>query len=387
MKRGFTLIELLAVIIILAVIAIIATPIILNVVNDAKESARKSSVLGYADAVRLTIVDKTFSANGTAPNVDLDWAKENVSYKGEIVSCEKIHNHEQYGVILHQCQVGTHSKKYCVAKGKIYDCNNQEYNNIYNNVINSYQIGDLLTIEVGSGILEKFHLLAIHDDGTITAMYYKNLGIYPVSNSNNSSWINQSDYLGAGGTTEDWNKDCLNCGNKNKGPITANKILEQYTTNWNYVKHKSLPNAIDILNITKWYQKLSNKDNWQNEYLLLLNDLETALTQIPNVENIKTYEEYKEAYISAGFGDILLPKWVIVNTFSSGDCNTYGYWTESTIDAYSGYAWAVGYDGGIGGVFVSDQNNVGVRPKIIIDSTKIKNYSTTLEYVSSDICS
>ena len=51
MKKGFTLIELLAVIIILAVIALIATPIILNVVNNAKESARKSSVTGYADAV------------------------------------------------------------------------------------------------------------------------------------------------------------------------------------------------------------------------------------------------------------------------------------------------------------------------------------------------
>ena len=39
MKKGFTLIELLAVIIILAIIALIATPIILNVIDDAKKSA------------------------------------------------------------------------------------------------------------------------------------------------------------------------------------------------------------------------------------------------------------------------------------------------------------------------------------------------------------
>lgn len=39
LKKGFTLIELLAVIIILAIVALIATPIILNVVDDAKESA------------------------------------------------------------------------------------------------------------------------------------------------------------------------------------------------------------------------------------------------------------------------------------------------------------------------------------------------------------
>lgn len=42
MKKGFTLIELLAVIIILAIVALIATPIILNVVDDARESAAKS---------------------------------------------------------------------------------------------------------------------------------------------------------------------------------------------------------------------------------------------------------------------------------------------------------------------------------------------------------
>ena len=42
MKKGFTLIELLAVIIILAIIALIATPIILNVIEDARKSAGKS---------------------------------------------------------------------------------------------------------------------------------------------------------------------------------------------------------------------------------------------------------------------------------------------------------------------------------------------------------
>ena len=41
-KKGFTLIELLAVIIILAVVALIATPMVLNVVEEAKKSAAES---------------------------------------------------------------------------------------------------------------------------------------------------------------------------------------------------------------------------------------------------------------------------------------------------------------------------------------------------------
>ena len=41
MKKGFTLIELLAVIIILAVIALIATPVVLNVIENSKKEAFK----------------------------------------------------------------------------------------------------------------------------------------------------------------------------------------------------------------------------------------------------------------------------------------------------------------------------------------------------------
>ena len=36
-KKGFTLIELLAVIVILAIIALIATPIVLNLISESKK--------------------------------------------------------------------------------------------------------------------------------------------------------------------------------------------------------------------------------------------------------------------------------------------------------------------------------------------------------------
>ena len=50
-KKGFTLIELLAVIVILAIIMLIATPIILNVVEDARQGAARSSAMGYVNAI------------------------------------------------------------------------------------------------------------------------------------------------------------------------------------------------------------------------------------------------------------------------------------------------------------------------------------------------
>lgn len=50
-NKGFTLIELLAVIVILAIIALIATPIVLGIINDSKESSNRVSASYIINAV------------------------------------------------------------------------------------------------------------------------------------------------------------------------------------------------------------------------------------------------------------------------------------------------------------------------------------------------
>ena len=65
---GFTLIELLAVIIILAVIALIATSIVLNVVDNARKNANKDSAYGLLDSSKLyymeSLLDESKSLSG-----------------------------------------------------------------------------------------------------------------------------------------------------------------------------------------------------------------------------------------------------------------------------------------------------------------------------------
>ena len=51
-EKGFTLIELLAVIVILAVIALIATPIVMNVINKSRQKAAEDSAYGVVEAVK-----------------------------------------------------------------------------------------------------------------------------------------------------------------------------------------------------------------------------------------------------------------------------------------------------------------------------------------------
>jgi len=80
MKKGFTLIELLAVIVILAIIALIATPIILGIINDARKESNERSAELYASAVRNAIA----SYQLTHPNAPTKFIDLNVQYDGNV---------------------------------------------------------------------------------------------------------------------------------------------------------------------------------------------------------------------------------------------------------------------------------------------------------------
>ena len=82
-KEGFTLIELLAVIVILAVIALIATPLIMNVINDARKNSFKDSVYGITKAVELRVMEQDIEELAGTYKVNITGENSDINYSGE----------------------------------------------------------------------------------------------------------------------------------------------------------------------------------------------------------------------------------------------------------------------------------------------------------------
>ena len=62
-RKGFTLIELLAVIVVLAIIALIATPIVMNTIKNAKKGAAERSADNYIKQVETAVAEERLNKN------------------------------------------------------------------------------------------------------------------------------------------------------------------------------------------------------------------------------------------------------------------------------------------------------------------------------------
>ena len=105
MKKGFTLIELLAVIVILAIIALIATPIILGIINDAREESNERSVELYASAVRNGIAAHQLTEGSVAAGT---YTKETLPFDVDVdgkVVCDTIKIYKDGSIYVADCTV------------------------------------------------------------------------------------------------------------------------------------------------------------------------------------------------------------------------------------------------------------------------------------------
>ena len=101
-KKGFTLIELIAVLVIMAIIALIVTPLVLNVVRKAKDSANKRSVDAYGKSIDLAVAAYLMDTGDFPTSVD----QLTIEYSGKEVVCGVSLLNEDSSVYLSECTVG-----------------------------------------------------------------------------------------------------------------------------------------------------------------------------------------------------------------------------------------------------------------------------------------
>jgi len=250
-KNGFTLIELLAVIVILSIIALIATPIILGIINDAKEESNKRSIDLYADSIKKAIITKEMKdLKGIVPgayNSEELKTKLDVSveYEGNRVECDTVELYEDGRVYIANCKVNDEAIEYTYGEQQEilaeFDkvCSPSTELKSGNTPTGEYKPGDEYLCEVKPGELYRFYVLSkegnkvnlilesnIRKDGTL--IKENNGGEGQVYSWMSSTYKNL--FLELGGTEEEWNND--NAARYKYGPIGVIIFLNQATSTW-----------------------------------------------------------------------------------------------------------------------------------------------------------
>ena len=326
-NKGFTLVELLAVIVILALVALIATPIILNVINDAKKQAAKDSAYGYMDAVEKYIVSSEL---------------EDKSIKDGTYRVEDLNN---MGVSV---------------KGSIPDNGNIE---IKNKEVKSYDIG-IDGYVVSNGEVKKVSTTKSFKNGT--AVYYN-----PVSKEKCKS----SEAVSTTGTKNGCMKWYVF--NDKEGNATVNVILDHNTTA--IVACNSTVNNSEMKEVKIALE--NDTKEWKNTARLITANEVAKITGNTGFDATQTgqswfYLDSNNQTQTASSTNKSKYAWLFDYTIgctnygcNTSDSSTRGYWTSSPYKGTSTVAWLVNQIGSLNHTYMTGNN--GIRPVITISKSNI----------------
>ena len=163
-KKGFTLIELLAVIVILAIIALIATPLVLKYIETSRIESFKVSVENIKDSALKYVASEQLNGKVTYPVIvdvqDLDF-KGKEDYTGKVMvykdgTVEEYIQKDDYRVSNGSLVNGKNKPYLKVKEGKIatIDDKNGYIYSFYSSIEYDGYKSDSLTFDVINGIFE-----------------------------------------------------------------------------------------------------------------------------------------------------------------------------------------------------------------------------------------
>ena len=382
-KKGFTLIELLAVIVVLAIIALIATPIVMNTIEKSKKGAAERSVDNYIDAVETTVATKRLEGNileGTYTIND----KGNLEGNGlkEPLVIEMNGNKPSSGTItIKDGQVTTDSKMtigdYTVAynpTNKKYEATKKEnttktYSNgevVYFNVTTGEKCSSTDYTEtqsntgVNSGCM-KFY--AFNDDGGDTV----NL-ILDHNTTATVAWSSRGkNASGPKEVLDQLKTDTLSwVGTETPANYTMDQTGQisnaKYTIDYSEYKAR-LITAQEIAQITGntiWDEKTANSISFY---------FDSKTTTASDTCKSGNTSGCKYGWLYDRTSKFCTERGCLNNADSS--MSGYGYWTSASDDGTPSFAWYVRHSADVSSDSISDSRYYGVRPVIEVLKSKL----------------
>ena len=377
-KKGFTLIELLAVIVVLAIIALIATPIVMNTIKNAKKGAAERGADNYIKQVETAIATSKLDGKDVADGTYTIDENGNLTGNGltEPITIEMNGEKPKGGsIVIKNGQVTTDSSMtigdYDVSynpTNKKYEAKpaTKKYNNgevVYFNVTTGEKCSNYTETQSNTGVKEgcmKFY--AFNDNGgdTINLILDHNTTAQVKWNSSGSNTSGPKEVLESlKNDTSSW-----------KGTITpTNYTMDQstqgskanYTIDYSEYKAR-LITANEITQITgntTWDEKTAN------DYYYF----DTNTSSKSDTCNYRNTSGCQYGWLYDRTGNDC----TIYGCLNNSDQEIYGYWTASSHAESSYYAWRVDSDGRVDNTdtFVYASSVGGVRPVITVSKSNL----------------
>ena len=326
--RGFTLIELIAVLVIMAIIALIVTPLVMSIIRKARISADKRSVDAYGRSIELAIAGYLLDTGKFPTEV----SQLTIEYSGNQVVCETTQINSDSSVYLAGCTVaGRNVENYTYGEDKTPQAP----------TYTAYQVGDEVT--------------------------YNNIDYYVIkdsSSSEDSVTLLKAEPLSVAEVNQ--------YGNGHVNRYTYSSLGTAYDSNGYGVMAYYTSETCGYVNNTYVSDGCKN-DYASSEIKYVVDAWKTAkapaATEARLISKDEIETERKEYDPCGGCGavatgDVAKYDWIYNNN--------YWYWTNTPYTDSSSYVWRVSGSGALGNYGVNGGYGV-VRPVITISKSLVSN--------------
>ena len=323
--KGFTLIELIAVLVIMAIIALIVTPLVMNIIRKARISADKRSVDAYGRSIELAIAGYLLDTGKFPTSVE----QLTIEYSGNQVVCSTTKINSDSSVYLAGCTVAGRSTgdyTYGTKEEVTYD----------------YRVGDLVTY---NGVNYRVLKDVKSTDTKATLLKAEPLKVAEVNE--------------------------YGAGHVNMNVPSSESYYQTAYDNNGYGGMQYYSSSTCGYNGTDWVSDGCKKDYASSEIKYVVDAWKTAKAPAASEVRLLSYEEASE-YAEA-------------KQICTGSCyeaiglkydwmynNNYWYWLGTPYTDSPSYVWSVSSNGGLYNFYVHNVDGV-VRPVITISKSNISS--------------